>query len=92
MVDDGGLLAGRCPYGPSLPTLDGVVGSLLEGTFGDSQTLNAHAQPGVVHHLEHVTHALMFLADKETGGPHARVAVGKHTGRAGVQAELVLDR
>ena len=92
MIDNGGLLTGWCPDGPSLPTLDGVVGSLLEGPLGDSQTFDAHTQSGVVHHLEHVAHALVFLADEETGGTHARIAVGKHAGRASVQADLVLDR
>jgi hypothetical protein len=45
----------------------------------------------VVHHREHVLEAAILLADQVAGGA-ALVAVGHHAGRAGVDAELVLDR
>ena len=92
MVHDDRLFAGWTTDGPALASLPGVVGSLLQGPLGDGQALYAHPKAGVVHHLEHVPHALVLLAHQVAHGAVACVSVREHARRAGMQAQLVLDR
>ena len=60
---------------------------LLVGALGDGEPLQADRLPGVVHHGEHVGQALVGLANQVADG----VGEFHHTGRAAVDAELVLD-
>ena len=85
MADD---VPAAAPASSPLVTFLGVAHGLLIGALGDGQALDADAQPGVVHHREHVAHALVRLADEVALG----VVELERARRAGVDAELVLDR
>ncbi len=91
MLDDGGLLTGRCPHRPPLAALLRVGPRILVGPLGEGQALEAHREPGVVHHREHVAHSLVLLADQVADRPLAGVAVGHDAGGARLDAHLVLD-
>ena len=73
---------------PALAALGGVGHRLLVRPLAERQPLQPDRQAGRVHHLEHVAHALVGLADEVADG----VVVGHHARRAGVDAHLVLDR
>ena len=84
-------LARRRAGGPALLALLGVLHGVLVGPLGQREALEADRQAGVVHHREHVPHALVLLADQVADGAVA-VAVGHDAGGAGLDAHLVLDR
>ena len=90
MLDDQRRPVGTGAGGPALAALAGEGQGLLVGPLGDGQPLQAHAEAGQVHHLEHVAHAVVLVADQMPDRA-AVVAVGHHAGGAGVDAELVLD-
>ena len=75
----------------TLPSLLCVSKGRLPGTLASRQTLDRHRQAGVVHHGEHQRHALVQVADQFADGA-AIVAVGHDAGRAGVDADLSLQR
>jgi len=64
---------------------------VLVRTLGNGQALDTDRKPGIVQHGEHVTHALVGLADRIADRPTG-IAVGHDARRAGVNPELVLDR
>ena len=70
-----------------LQALAGVAQGVLVGALGHRQALQAHAQAGRIHHLEHRLQALVRLADQVAGGA---VEV-HHAGHRAVDAHLVLD-
>jgi hypothetical protein len=67
-----------------------VPGQLIR-TFTDRQSLDSHVEPGMVHHREHAGEPPVFLTD-EISDRTVSVAISYDTGRAGVNAEFVLDR
>src|SRR5262249_54370989 len=77
--------------GPALHAAPGIGASLLIGALGDRQALDPDAEARGVHHGEHALDAAVFLAD-EVADRALLVAIGKHAGRARVDAELVLQR
>ena len=89
VLDDGG---GRAGGGGALALLAflGEVAGLLEGAFGDGQSLHADGEARVVHHREHAFQAAVFLADQIADRPFA-VAIGHDAGRAGADAELMFQ-
>ena len=82
---------GSEPGPAALATLLGVVERLLVGALGDGDTLLTDAQAGVVHHGEHVLHALVLVAHEVADGAVALLAVRHRAGRRGVDPHLVLD-
>src|SRR6266567_6400800 len=88
MMDDRqrGLGADR----PALDALASEVARLLIGAFGDGDALQPDIEPGAVHHREHAFDAAILLADQPADGA-AIVAEGEDAGRAGMDAELVLE-
>ena len=85
MVDDGRLFTGRCADCSALATLEGKRCRMLERAFSNSQSFDPDSEAGIVHHLEHVSHALVFLADEVTDRALTGIAVGDDAGWAGVQ-------
>ena len=77
--------------GTTLPTLLGKASCQLQGPLRDGEPLDADAQAGIVHHREHDPHALVLLADEVAHGALTSVSIRHDTGRAGMEAELVLD-
>jgi len=68
MLDDGhrrGALVRQVHQVPALDPLPGVVHRVHVGGGGQGQTLHAHEQAGLVHHEEHLAHALVFLAQEQ---------------------------
>ena len=82
--------AGRPPRRP-WTRLAGVGQRLLVGALGDAEALMADGEARVVHHREHAAHALVLLADQQADRT-VDVAIGHDAGRAGVDAQLVLER
>ena len=88
------MAARRSAGSPGDPALDAVAGEgerLLVGALGDGEAFDPDAEPGHVHHREHVLEAAILLADQRADGPRP-VAEGEHGGGAAVDAELVLER
>ena len=92
MFDDRNTRLGFGPDGTTLDSLSGVVEGLLESPFADGDAFHADAHAGHVHHREHVPHPLLLVTDEIANGTLPFVAVRHHTGRGGVDAELVLER
>ena len=68
-----------------------VSTGLLIGSLGDAEPLDADRPAGQVHHHEHVLDPAVLLAD-QVADRAALVAEGEYRGRAGMDAELVLER
>src|SRR5690606_28769292 len=75
----------------TLHAIMGIGTRLLQRALGDRHALQAYAEPGIVHHGEHVFDAAALLADQPADGASG-VAIGHDAGGAGVDAQLVLDR
>ena len=75
----------------ALPALPGIAERALGRALGDRHTLHADREAGRVHHDEHDVEATILLADEIADGALALLAKLHHAGRAGVDAELVLD-
>ncbi len=90
VMDDGISAAGWRGDRLALDALPGEVARLLVGALGDGDALQPDIEPRIVHHREHALHAAVLLADEEADGA-AIVAVGEHAGRAGMDAELMLE-
>src|SRR5882672_1602323 len=88
MVDDR-QRAGRADR-PALDALAGAVARLLISALGDGDALQPDIEAGAVHHREHAFDAAILLADQPADGA-AIVAKGEDAGRAGMDAELVLE-
>ncbi len=88
MFDDRARRAGRRPDRPSLLALHRVAQRLLIGAFAEAQALQPDRQARVVHHREHVAHAVVLATDE----PADSAFVSHDTGRGAVDAELVFDR
>src|SRR5579863_4595148 len=74
----------------ALDALARVGSRLLIGALADRHALQADMQPRHVHHDEHGLEATVLLAYQRADGA-AVVAIGHDAGRAGVDAELVLE-
>ena len=72
----------------ALQALPGEGERALERPLGDRHALQADGEARRVHHDEHVFKAAVLLADQVAD----RLVVHHYRGRAGVDAELVLDR
>ena len=72
----------------ALPSVLGILHSVLVRDFALGQPLQANAEPRRVHHDEHRGETLHFLTDKETG----RAVIIHHAGRIGMDAHFVFDR
>ena len=88
VVDDGRRRPRGGTGGSALAAVLGVGEGPLVGPPGDAETLDTDEETGVVHHREHVAHALVGLADQVALG---QVEV-ERAGRTGVDAELLFDR
>ena len=71
---------------PSLVTLLRVLRSVLICPLRDRESFEADFEAGLVHHGEHIAHALVLLPNQKT----RRLVERQHTGWAGVDAEFVL--
>ena len=90
-MDDGHRLATRVRHVLALHAILRVAERLLPGPFGDPDTLQPDREAGLVHHDEHVLEPAVRLTDQPADRAFA-VAEGEHGRRAGMDAELVLDR
>jgi hypothetical protein len=90
VVDDGAGRRQRTVHRAALHAVTRVLDSLLVSAFGQRDALHAHAETRGVHHDEHVFQAAVFLANQR-GSSTAVVAELQHRGRAGLDAQLVLD-
>ena len=81
----------RAFYGPALDSLFGIGQGHLVGTLRQAQTFQADRVARRVHHDEHVLQAFVCPAD-QIADATTMVAVSHHGCRAGVDAQLVLDR
>ncbi len=73
------------PTGLSLFALQRIGQRVLIGRLGHADTLHADAKPGVVHHGEHRSHALVLFPNQPAG----RAIVFHDRGRRPMQAQLV---
>ena len=90
MMDDGGLaLAGKAER-RALHAVARIGERLLIGALRDGKALQPDIEAGVVHHREHIFEAAVRLA-YEFSPRSALVAEGENSGRAAVNAELVLE-
>ena len=90
VLDDAhAVLRRAADFGRLHPVL-GVGQSVLEGAFGDAQSLNPDAEPRVIHHGEHARHAAVFRPD-QVAHRAAVVAVLHDAGGAGVDAEFFFE-
>src|SRR5262249_1408823 len=74
----------------ALAALAGERKRVLKGAFGDCDALERDGQARAVHHGKHTGEPTMFLAEQPAARA-ATVAEDHRTGRARVDAELVLE-
>ena len=84
-------VAAALPRGPALDPFLGIVARRLIGALGDPQALQSDFLAGLVHHREHVRQTLVLPAHQIADRTFF-LAKAHHASRAGVDAELVLDR
>ena len=89
VVDDGDR-AGGTRQVAALGAVMRKAHGFLVSAVGNRNTLHAHGKAGGIHHDEHVFEAAIFFAD-QVADSAAVVAELQHGGRAGLDAELVLD-
>ena len=90
MIDDWRRFTCRRSGCTSLTSYDCVIERLLIRTFCNRQTFKTHANASLVHHGEHVRHAVIFFTD-EIPDCTAIITKRQHTCGACLDAELVLD-
>ena len=69
----------------------GETHGFLVSAVGNGNALHAHSKTGCVHHDEHVLQATVFFTHQVANGT-AVVTKLQHRRRAGLDAQLVLDR
>ena len=90
VMNDGAASGERAVHRAALHAVLGKLHSLLVRPLGNRNALHAHGVARRIHHDEHVLEAPVFLAHQVTHGA-TMVSILQHGGRAGLDAQLVLD-